>query len=510
MARNPHSEVLEQVEDYKISDIVIRNSVGKRLNIPVGVITELNIFESIDNNAVTGSMYLIDNYNIVTQAELQGNERLSFKLSTPGRQRAGFNHIVDASEDTGYPYHIYAVKHRRPASETVSTYEVLFASRELMMNTRKRVNRSLTGRFDQQMIKILRDDNGINTRKRILFEPTRNRDTVVYPNLRPFDAINLLARRSLSGNAKGAGYYFYETTKAFYFRSVENMIADQSTDPRKVSRVFKYEKPTISSGIGARRFDTQRSNVLEYRFLQHFNTLTNQAAGTYASNVITYNIFDKSYDSKRYKYHDHYQRHMHTDTDKDLPESKRSYPIAQNPVDRERKEGSAVGDKTVSDYPESKIILQPSTRFLHNDDTGVFGTSTESEGITEAIRVSQQNQVSNSTRLEIVTAGASDLEVGDMIEFEMPKMIPGGADPQDYKGDERYSGRYLITKLRHRIMDKSYRQVLHCIKDSVVTNLIENVGSNFPDKESPRRLSQDLYSDPLKSTQSTGPNLQNR
>ena len=87
-----------------------------------------------------------------------------------------------------------------------------------------------------------------------------------------------------------------------------------------------------------------------------------------------------------------------------------------------------------------------------------------------------------------------------MIEFEMPKMIPGGADPQDYKGDERYSGRYLITKLRHRIMDKSYRQVLHCIKDSVVTNLIENVGSNFPDKESPRRLSQDLYSDPLKQT----------
>ena len=71
MARDPHSEVLEQVEDYKISDIVIRNSVGKRLNIPVGVITELNIFESIDNNAVTGSMYLIDNYNIVTQAHIR-------------------------------------------------------------------------------------------------------------------------------------------------------------------------------------------------------------------------------------------------------------------------------------------------------------------------------------------------------------------------------------------------------------------------------------------------------
>ena len=56
-----HAEHLEQVEDYKISDVVIRNSVGKRLAIPIGVIAELNIFEDIENNAVTGSMYILDN-----------------------------------------------------------------------------------------------------------------------------------------------------------------------------------------------------------------------------------------------------------------------------------------------------------------------------------------------------------------------------------------------------------------------------------------------------------------
>ena len=74
--------------------------------------------------------------------------------------------------------------------------------------------------------------------------------------------------------------------------------------------------------------------------------------------------------------------------------------------------------------PRFSIVLQPSTRFLHNDDTGVFGTSTENEGMTEAIRISQRNQVSNSTRLELVVTGASELEVGDMIEFDMPIMTP--------------------------------------------------------------------------------------
>ena len=65
--------------------------------------------------------------------------------------------------------------------------------------------------------------------------------------------------------------------------------------------------------------------------------------------------------------------------------------------------------------------------------------------------------------------------------------------------DSKYSGRYLITKLRHRIMNNSYRQVIHCIKDRV-TNHTENINSNFPDEESPRRLTYDLYKDPFTST----------
>ena len=169
------------------------------------MIAELNVFEDINSNAVTGSMYLLDNYNIVTQAELQGNERLSFKLSTPGRQLAGFNHVVDASEKTGYPFHIYAIKERKPAADRVMVYEVLFASRELMVNTRTRVNRAYSGRLDRTARKILRDDNGINTNKRILLEPTRNQDTIVFPNVRTFDAINLLAEKALSGNANCVG-----------------------------------------------------------------------------------------------------------------------------------------------------------------------------------------------------------------------------------------------------------------------------------------------------------------
>ncbi len=49
-------------------------------------------------------------------------------------------------------------------------------------------------------------------------------------------------------------------------------------------------------------------------------------------------------------------------------------------------------------------------------------------------------------------------------------------------------------------MDKSYRQVLQCVKDSVVSKHQEIIGENFPDEQPPGRLTYDLYKDPFTST----------
>ena len=45
----------------------------------------------------------------------------------------------------------------------------------------------------------------------------------VVPNMRPFDAINMIAKKTLPEKSGGVGYYFYETTKGIYFRSWDNM-----------------------------------------------------------------------------------------------------------------------------------------------------------------------------------------------------------------------------------------------------------------------------------------------
>ena len=122
----------------------------------------------------------------------------------------------------------------------------------------------------------------------------------------------------------------------------------------------------------------------------------------------------------------------------------------------------------------------PTTRFAHNEDTGSFGVDAEQDGITEAARLSQRNQVLGGTILEMTIKGQSYLQVGDVVEFnlqtvENKKTSNGKFDPQ-------YSGRYIITKMRHRVTTTDYVNVLELIKDSVATSYRTNRITKYPGK----------------------------
>ena len=109
----------------------------------------------------------------------------------------------------------------------------------------------------------------------------------------------------------------------------------------------------------------------------------------------------------------------------------------------------------------------PTTQFAHDEDTGAFGIDVEQDGITEAARVSQSNSVAGGTRLKLTVRGMSYLQPGDVIKFNILSVenkidSEGALDPQ-------YAGRYIISKIRHRVTNEDYAQVLECVKDSVFT-----------------------------------------
>ena len=447
---------IEFAGDYKLDRVFLHNHLGEITDIK-NVMIELNIFESIYSNALTGSIVIADAQNLIGKLQINGTERISFKLSTPGSidERS----IVDASVETGHPFHIYKITDKRQLNSNTMVYTLHFASREFMRNLRTKVSQAFDGRFDMSALKILTDEDLLDSKKQISFEPCGNSDKIVIPNLRPFDAINMMANRALPQMSNGVGYDFSETTKGIYFRSWDNMVSVRGSYDRPIAQEFNYMPQNIAAD--PQEYDDKINHdyksVESYRFVNNFHDVAaNTALGTYAHNVITYNIFDKSVNKIDYNYEYEFAQTKHTEVANEKSNRERYAIAASSYVDED--------DKKISDYKESRVSLQPTTQFLHNEEKGAgYGIDVSQDGRKLAERESQLNQVTNGTVLTMVVKGQSYLEAGDLIKFNM--LTVDEKNPTMY--DPQYSGKYVITKIRHQVTSKQYKMALECAKDSV-------------------------------------------
>ena len=446
----------EKAGDYTLGHIDLINHRGDIIDLKY-IVVELNIYESIYKNAVTGTVVIADSKNQIGRVEIQGLERIAFKLFSPGTNDA--DDILDASVETGEPFHVYKITDRKQVTPGNMAYTIHFASREFMRNLRTKVSQAYDGPFDLAVLKILRHKDYLDTRKKLKYEETGNSDKIVVPNMRPFDAINMIADKSLPKKSNSVGFFFYQSVKCFHFRSWESMVSNQGSSKRPVKQSFYYMPLKHEDEAIPNKIDHDFKSVQSYRFLNNFHDVAaNTALGTYGHRVTSYNFYDKSYLQSDYNYHDQYEDTRHTDFEnKDADKNKQ--PVVGTAVDYDN-------ELNLSDYPESRTTLQPTTQYLHNDKAGAgYGLDVEQDSVLKGKRVSIYNQILHGTCLKLVVKGQSYLEPGDLIEF---KIRPVDADKVDIEQDHRFGGQYVITKIRHQITSEIYTMVLECAKDSVV------------------------------------------
>jgi len=468
-----HPDQIEFAGDFNLRDITLLNHEGEPTDLR-GLVQEFNIRESIFSHCLTGTLVVTDALDLIGNLPIQGTERLTFKLQTPGTSDS--EDIIDCSEETGHPMHIYKLDSRQPLRDGLQMYVLYFASREFVRNLRTRVSKSYTGRLDTMVNAILGDKEGLDSRKTIITQETKNQDKIVMPNITPFQAVDMLCTRAMAaGNSNSVGYHFYESTKGFNFRSWESMCVDYRGNPRDVVQKFEYKimqqgsetsKDAITSHMDSEygtnyhksnKILDEYTSVEDYKFINNFHDVaTNTALGTYGHRVITHNLYNKSYRVDDYHYHKQFDETHHLDGNHPA--------IVDSPVDWDTTDTIPQRHKGVSDYPESRVTVQPTTQFLHGEDTGNFGTNVEDDGKFEGSRISQLNQVVAGTKLQMIIKGQTYLSAGDVIEFNVRAI-----DAKNLSGlyDAQYSGRYIVTDIRHRATDVDYTQHIECAKDSV-------------------------------------------
>ena len=435
---------------FELSDVILISyqsfdgaGTPKRLSIR-SLVQEISIYESLDGKFLSGDMTLLDGTNAIQTLPITGFERVEFFFRTPGTDK-GF----DFSVKSGHPMFVYSLKNRSGVNPRSQIYTLKFVSMEAIRNHQTRISQAFTGQIDQMVTDICY--NYLKTKKDLMVEDTKSNHKFVMPRLKPTKAIEQLRKNARSLHYENSGFLFFENGDGFNFKSYEGLFCKKDGSPRPVKAHYS---PKIKN-IGEDPVYALQS-VENFKILQQFNTLNNTANGVYASRLITHDLYNKTFEELDFDYNKEYgkQNHLEQDDNGDKRSDNGILPFFNYD------NGETFGNKN-----EGSIYYQSETKKIHNTHE-----LPESKDILQK-RISQ-HIATNSLVIEITAPGTTELRVGDIVNFTLPKYAPFTKD--DPKDNDKYlSGRYLISAARHHVstLNKRHTLALELIKDSFTTSL---------------------------------------
>ena len=439
---------------FELGDVILvsyrsfdGSDTPKRLDIR-NLLTEFNIYESIDGNFLSGDMTLLDATNAIQELPITGFERIEFFLRTPGTTK-GF----DFSIKSGHPMFVYSLKNRQGANPRSQVYTLKFTSLEAIRNHQTRVSQAFVGPIDQMIVDVCKDY--LHTKKDVLVEETKELHKFVSPRVKPMKLINHLRKESQALHFENSGFNFFETAMGFQFKSYEGLFCRSDGSPRPVKAHYtpKIKNAMISGDNGKEIYDLQ--SVESFRVLSQFDTLANTANGVYASRIITHDAFNKTFEETDFDYNIEYEKQNHLEQDSNGDKQSGNGILPYFNYDK----GDTFGTKN-----EGVIHYTSQTSNIHDS----YELPLNKNIIPK--RVSQHLAI-NSLKIEITIPGTTEVNAGDIVHFAMPKYAP--YNELDKKDQDVYlTGRYLISAARHHVsaLNKRHTLVLELIKDSFNTS----------------------------------------
>jgi hypothetical protein len=405
-------------------------------------LVELNIYESIFNNVVSGDILLSDSRNLIQELKLLGEEYLLVKVSTPG---------------LSYPiyktFKITSIEDRvLVRDQNTQIFKFRFISQEALVDSLSPIYSAFSGQTSTIVNKIFTDNletnrtfvyNDTNSKLSqgnektplVLFSEAANKIKFVSPGWTPFQCLNWLAKKSIPKSGKACNFLFWESNRAFYFGSLEDIFAQGKSIG---SYEYKATGTLASNDTIEKMALIQSVNILNG--LDHLENLDN---GYFASKLVALDIFKKQRIITDYDHVTKYSSYTHI-------AGKNSVPLFDA--------------KNVVRNLNSHIRVYPTLSKLH---TGVDDNYNERMGEIYGNRLSNLIEL-NSLKLNISIYGRTDIEAGRIIDIKFPDMSPvDETDKTSEHLDSRYSGSYLITSIHHKINVLKHMISMEVVRDSL-------------------------------------------
>jgi|688.fasta_scaffold00166_71 hypothetical protein len=455
-------------------------------------VVEINVFEDMFSPSLTGNIVIRDSLNLIGQLPLVGDEVVTLDIVTPGFAEPDAKDAINKIQKS---FSVYAIKNRQLNADREQFYTIHFCSMEASLDNVAKVSRKFEGSTDEIALQVYEeffqiprifssktsmdspegdksenpnttseDTNKKYTPLFISDTPHTSRIAFVSPMWSPMKILNWLAKRSLGSKHDSPTFLFYETTKAFYFASIEALIDVQMTN-NLIYSDFIYNTQLN---------DTRQSNSLsqgyatvkDMKFLSQLDVLKSQDLGHFVNSVYTFDLIKKEHKHWVYDHGFQFDEYKHLETYKYAPGKENKY------IEDETK-------KYHSLFPINVMRSYNTKNFLATVNPGVLDSTQTSVDLAPEDFIGQRNSAlmdMSTMKISIDVPGRTDCEAGKIVRFFYPSVTPKSEDTAETSRvlwDPLVSGFFMITAIHHHITPFHHNMILELSKDSYANALLD-------------------------------------
>jgi hypothetical protein len=436
---------LKYPTDYQITLLNLITPLDNGVVNLLPFMVELNLFEDIYGNTISGQILMSDALGIVSNFALNGTEFIQVKLQKTSKDEFSLTRN----------FRVYKISNKVTGENNdYEVYTLNFCSEEFLLSEQYRISKAFKGKKISEIItSILKDYLKVGTGKTkpISISDTYGTYDFVLPNKKIFETISWLSNyaRPLPTVGEGADMLFFENSDGYWFKSLQELYGQQSY------RTFKYDPKNVSDDL-----NQKLSNVYNFEVLDLFDTLSAITNGTFSNRVITIDPLTRTYKETDFNY------------DKYMSKAKilNKTSVTNNYKNRI--------NKTMYDAPPAN--LQAGTLRLVSSNSNqkkhpfIAGkpTAVGSDIFIESFMPNRVSQIAlaNYMRIKLTVPGDPMLVVGKVVNFQTFQVSPTDystdKDSASRVDDPLYSGKYLITAVRHIVKNNSYITVMELCKES--------------------------------------------
>jgi hypothetical protein len=433
-------------QDFSLKTLNFLTASGQRIEIKK-LLVEMSYYEDIYSFVTSGYITLVDAQGFIELMRLTGNEFIEVNF---GKVKSGKN-------ETDQLFRVYKSSARKPSgNQNSEVYTLYFCSEELLLSEQNKISKSYKGNKISKIVdNILTDKLKVKSTKIDKIEETTGLYDFIIPNMKPFEAISWVSTYARPASYPGADMLFFETKNGFNFRSLQSMFKDP------VYATYKYETKNIDDKTQS--FQEKTITVLDYEISKPFDVLNEISSGTLSSRLITIDPLTRTFKK--------------TDFDYNKFKAQAKTLNSSGPQDTLK---NRLGQKENESY---EGVLKVS--FGNSNQKQVPYIKEKEDGVAQDIFVetyipnrTAQISLANFTIVKATIPGDPGITAGRTINFNLLSLKPG----TERELDKFYSGKYLVTAVRHIIQSQGvYQTVLEIAKDSTPTaySAINNDSSSW-------------------------------